>query len=128
LFISSLLHQGLQIPVNCTFLNVLYFPFRKETASYISTRALTAEQANATVRDHWAIENSFHYVRDVALGEDASRIRIRKQPGIFARLRSWSLDLIRLNGTYAHHLNASRQAFGWDGQAAWDCVAAGGQK
>ena len=27
------------------------------------------------VRGHWSIENRSHYVRDVTLGEDASRIR-----------------------------------------------------
>jgi predicted transposase YbfD/YdcC len=67
---------------------------REQTAWSISTRDLTAEQANTTVRGHWAIENALHHVRDVAFGEDASRNR--KQPGIFARLRSWALNLIRL--------------------------------
>jgi hypothetical protein len=38
-------------------------------------------------RQHWSIENSLHFVRDVIMQEDASRIR--RQPGTFARLRSW---------------------------------------
>jgi hypothetical protein len=73
---------------------------------------------------HWAIENAFHHVHDVALREDASHIR--EQPGIFARLRSWALNLIRLSG--AQHIYASRQTFGWDAQAAWNCLTAHDEK
>ena len=91
---------------------------RQETAWHICTRMLNAEQANACVRKHWSIENSLHYVRDVTLGEDASRIR--KQPGTFARLRSWALNLMRFKGF--QNIHAARQSLGWDSQAAWDCL------
>jgi len=37
-----------------------------------------------------------HYVRDVTLGEDASRIRTR--PGVMARIRSVALNILRANG------------------------------
>ncbi len=37
-----------------------------------------------------------HYVRDVTLGEDASRIRAR--PGVMARIRSVALNVLRANG------------------------------
>ena len=37
-----------------------------------------------------------HYVRDVTLGEDASRIRTR--PGVIARIRSVALNILRANG------------------------------
>ena len=37
-----------------------------------------------------------HYVRDVAFAEDASRIR--KNPDIVARLRSFAYNLIRATG------------------------------
>ena len=50
----------------------------------------------AAVRGHWGIENRNHYVRDCSLGEDASRIR--HKPGIFARLRSFALNILRANG------------------------------
>ena len=40
-------------------------------------------------------QNGLHYVRDVTLREDASRIRIN--PGIFARLRSFAYNIIRFN-------------------------------
>ena len=37
-----------------------------------------------------------HYVRDVTLGKDASRIRAR--PGVMARARSVALNVLRVNG------------------------------
>ncbi len=48
------------------------------------------------VRGHWSIENRQHYVRDVSLGEDRSRIR--HNPGIFARMRSFALNILRSSG------------------------------
>jgi hypothetical protein len=47
-------------------------------------------------RGHWGIENRNHHVRDRTLGEDASRIRCR--PGIFARIRSFALNILRAHG------------------------------
>ena len=55
--------------------------------------AAALERAN---RAHWRIENGSHYVRDTAFAEDASRIR--KNPDIAARLRSFAYNLIRAAG------------------------------
>jgi hypothetical protein len=44
----------------------------------------------------WDIENRCHYVRDGSFREDASRIRCN--PGIFARLRSFASNILRFNG------------------------------
>ena len=41
-------------------------------------------------------QNQNHWVRDVTLAEDASRIRVN--PGIMARLRSQALNIARANG------------------------------
>jgi predicted transposase YbfD/YdcC len=48
------------------------------------------------VRGHWGIEDRAHHVRDRILREDDSRIRTR--PGVFARLRSFALNILRANG------------------------------
>ena len=69
---------------------------RHETAYYLSTVALTAAQAAQTIRNHWGIANRLHDGRDVTLKEDASRIR--RNPGIFALVRSFALNLLRFNG------------------------------
>ncbi len=68
-----------------------------ERSFYLSNRPLDAKTACAAIRRHWAIENSNHYVRDVTMGEDASRIR--KNPGIFARIRSFAGNILRKNQT-----------------------------
>ena len=66
-----------------------------ETAFYISTTVLKAQEFCTGIRGHWGIENSDHHVRDVTLGEDASRIRTN--PHIFAKLRSFALNILRAN-------------------------------
>jgi predicted transposase YbfD/YdcC len=66
-----------------------------ETAFYISTIVLSAPEFGQAIRDHWAIENRNHYVRDVTMGEDKSRIRIN--PHLFATLRSFALNILRKN-------------------------------
>ena len=48
------------------------------------------------IRAHWGIENRAHYVRDVTLGGDGSRIRVR--PGVMARIRSVALNILRATG------------------------------
>jgi hypothetical protein len=69
---------------------------RREVAYYVSQVRLDAENFGWAVRAHWGIENRDHHVRDRILREDDSRIR--RQPGIFARLRSFALNILRANG------------------------------
>jgi predicted transposase YbfD/YdcC len=66
-----------------------------ETSFYLSNRLIDANHAALAIREHWGIENKLHYTRDVTLREDASRIR--KNPGIFARLRSFAYNILRFN-------------------------------
>jgi predicted transposase YbfD/YdcC len=66
-----------------------------ETSLYLSSRPVEADVAADAIRKHWGIENKSHYTRDVTLREDASRIR--KNPGIFARLRSFGYNILRFN-------------------------------
>ena len=69
---------------------------RREVAYYVSQIRLDAASFGDAVRAHWGIENRNHHVRDRILGEDASRIR--RKPGIVARLRSFALNLLRAHG------------------------------
>ena len=66
-----------------------------ETSFYLSSRQIDANRAALAIRKHWSIENKLHYTRDVTLREDASRIR--KNPGIFARMRSFAYNILRFN-------------------------------
>ncbi len=67
-----------------------------ETACYIYTSSITAEQLLHLSRKHWKIENTNHYVRDVSLLEDKSKSR--NNPGIMARIKSFTLNILRRNG------------------------------
>lgn len=49
-------------------------------------------------RGHWSIENRSHYVRDVTLGEDASRIRKGSGPQVMAALRNATIGVLRATG------------------------------
>ena len=68
---------------------------REETAYYAASHLHDAQTFSSYIRKHWWIENKNHYVRDVVLKEDISRIRTN--PGIVARLRSFALNLLRFN-------------------------------
>lgn len=67
-----------------------------EVAFHVSGAPITAAVAAAAIRGHWGIENRSHHVRDVTLAEDASRVR--KNPGVLARIRSFAANILRANG------------------------------
>ena len=69
---------------------------REEVAYYACQVRLDAPSFGRLVRGHWGIENRSHHVRDRILREDDSRIRTK--PGLFARLRSFALNVLRANG------------------------------
>ena len=71
------------------------FKCSDEISFYIATTALDAKQCCEVIRLHWSIENKNHYVRDVSMNEDKSRIRLN--PQIFAKLRSFALNILRAN-------------------------------
>lgn len=67
-----------------------------EESYYISTvDKLNAKEFGETIRNHWAIENKNHCVKDISMNED--KCRIRKNPDIFATLRSFGLNVMRNN-------------------------------
>lgn len=76
-----------------------------EVSLYACQAPLPAAEAGAAIRAHWGIENRAHYVRDVSLFEDHSRIRIAA--GVFARMRSFALNILRANAA----ANVSRELY-----------------
>ena len=56
---------------------------------------------SSAIRAHWGVETTSHYSRDVTMGEDRSRIR--SNPGVFARARSFAFNILKANqiGTLA---------------------------
>ncbi|MEU4587759.1 transposase [Kitasatospora aureofaciens] len=49
-------------------------------------------------RSQWTIENRFHFVRDTAFGEDASKIRTGHGPENMAALRNLAINTLRRHG------------------------------
>ena len=52
-------------------------------------------------RGHWIVENGLHYVKDVTMGEDASRIRKGDAPRVMASLKNLTISLFRKAGITA---------------------------
>jgi predicted transposase YbfD/YdcC len=66
-----------------------------EVAHYLANFSAPAKRCAVAIRDHWHVENTLHYTRDVIFLEDQSRIRCN--PGVFARLRSFGYNILRRN-------------------------------
>ena len=64
----------------------------------VSRAVADAGQLLKWARGHWSIENRSHYVRDVTMGEDASRIRKRSGPQVMAALRNATISFLRTMG------------------------------
>ena len=65
---------------------------------YISSKALTAEQAASAVREHWGIE-SMHWVLDVSMSEDACQIYKKNGAENLSCLRHMALNMLRAEPT-----------------------------
>ena len=73
----------------------------QETRYFITSAPRQRADAGTLLRwarGHWSIENRSHYVRDVTLGEDASRIRKGGGPEIMAALRNAAIGFLRATG------------------------------
>lgn len=86
-----------------------------ETAYYIgSDPNMTAEQAAHMIRQHWGIENSLHWVLDMAFREDEARHRAKNTAQNLTTLRHFALNLIKQDKTRKVGVAISRQRAGWD--------------
>jgi predicted transposase YbfD/YdcC len=86
----------------------------KDTRYYISSLVSNAERILQIVRKHWAIENELHWVLDVALNEDRSRVRKDQSPENLAVLRHIALNLLKQEKTAKGGIHAKQL------QAAWN--------
>ncbi len=81
---------------------------------YLSSLEPEAVRLLHAIRAHWGIENSLHWVLDVAFAEDECRIRRDHAPQNLATLRKLSLNLLRQDTKAKSGLKARRKAAGWN--------------
>lgn len=85
-----------------------------ETRYFISSLKSDAPALMQVVRKHWAIENSLHWVLDVAFGEDDCQIRKDHGAENFAMLRHIAVNLLKREKTAKVGVKIKRNKAGWD--------------
>ena len=89
---------------NCCIIS----PIKICTAAKISSLKCDAQKFGNAVRSHWGIENSVHWVLDIAFREDESRIRKGSGPENFAAIRHIALNLLRNNKAFKGSVKTKR--------------------
>ena len=65
---------------------------------YLSSLKTSAREFAKGIRHHWGIENRLHYVKDVTLYEDKSKIRSENAPAVLSLIRNLVINIARING------------------------------
>lgn len=98
---SLILNSWPEITTGCSIKRITInkkknqFIERESISYYISDKCFSAKEMHKVVRNHWAIENSNHHIRDTVLMEDNNRIRIK--PANMMILRSFGYNVIQAN-------------------------------
>ena len=85
-----------------------------ERRCFISSLAPDAKRAAEIVRSHWGIENSLHWVLDVAFREDDSRVRAGNAPENLALIRKLTHNLLKHETTLKRGIKTKRLVAAWD--------------
>ncbi len=95
----------------------------QETRFYITSLSLPAERVGPMIRDHWAVENSLHWVMDMVFRDDERRVRTDNAPANFITLKHMANNLIRRTpGKDSQRLK--RMTAAWDDDFLASLVAA----
>ena len=95
----------------------------QETRFYITSLSLPAAAVGPMIRDHWAIENSLHWVMDMVFRDDECRVRTKNAPENFVTLKHMANNLIRrAPGKDSQRLK--RMTAAWDDHFLASLVAA----
>lgn len=89
----------------------------RERRYYVSSRPLSAEAFAQAARAHWAIENSLHWVLDVAFDEDRARNRSDHGPENLTILRKLALNVLQ-SARPDISIRRKRKRSGWSDEFA----------
>jgi predicted transposase YbfD/YdcC len=86
----------------------------EEVRYYLSSHSGDARKMSRSIRSHWGVENSLHWVLDVAFDEDDCPIHKDHAPVNFSLLRQMALNLLRQEKTCKNGIAVKRSKAGWD--------------
>lgn len=86
----------------------------RERRYYISSLSAYAKKLNRAIRSHWSIENSLHWVLDIAFREDDSRVRKDHGPENMTTLRHIALNLLKQDESIKVGIKSKRKNAGWN--------------
>jgi len=85
-----------------------------EKRYFITDLDNSAETLSSIIRNHWGIENSLHWVLDVAFREDDCRVRVGNGAENLSRLRQMALGLLKQETSIKLGIKNKRLSAGWD--------------
>jgi len=85
----------------------------RETRFYITSLVLVASMIGPLVRDHWAVENSLHWILDMVFRDDECRLRTDHAPANFTTIKHIALNLIR-RAPGKDSMRLKRKVAAWD--------------
>jgi predicted transposase YbfD/YdcC len=86
----------------------------QENRYYIASLEPGAEKIGKTIRAHWAIENSLHWVLDISFRDDDSRIRRGNAPENMTIIKHMALNMLQKAKGKRDSIKQMRKAAGWD--------------
>lgn len=85
-----------------------------ERSYYISSLPVTSKQIPHVIRSHWRIENSLHWILDIAYDEDHCRAHKGHEAQNLASIRRFTLSVLKADTTTKVGIKAKRKTAGWD--------------
>ena len=81
---------------------------------FLTSAKLGGPALAAAVRNHWAIENSLHWVLDMGFREDDCRVRHRNAAANLSVIRKIAINLVKSGSAKKGSIKGRRKAAGWD--------------